>query len=178
MKKNLILLCSIVGCMLFTCNVYGQTTANDYLARGAESLGAGNLYDAILNFSKAIELDPKSAVAYNGLAASYQRQGKVEMAIVNFTKAIELNPSYKEAYFGRGVCYLKPGDYDKAIMDLSKAIQIDAKNADAYYYRGQGYFFKKEYAKSMEDVRTAEKLEKTIDPKFLEALKTSLGTGK
>lgn len=100
------------------------------------------------------------------------------MAISQFTKAIELNSVYKEAYFGRGICYLQTSDYDKAIIDLTKVIKIDTKNSDAYYYRGQAYFSKKEYAKSMEDVRTAEKLGKTIDPKFLESLKTSLGAGK
>lgn len=178
MKKNkLMLLCGIVICVLFICNAYGQT-ANDYLDRGTESLKKGDLNEAILNLRKAIELDPKSSAAYNGLAAVYQRQGKADMAIVNFTKAIELNPVYKEAYFGRGICYLTTGDYDKAIVNLGKAIEIDKNNADAYYYRAQSYFSKKEYAKSMEDVRVAEKLGKLIDPKFLESLKTVLGVEK
>jgi len=174
MKNNkLTLLCSMVVCLLFVCSAYGQT-ATDYFDRGTESLKIGDLDDAILNFTKAVERDPKLSAAYNNLALVYQRQGKLDFAISNFSKALELNPSYKEGYFGRGASYTSKGDYDKAIVDLTKAIELDKKYVDAYSVRAHCYLHKNEFAKSMEDVRAMEKLGKAADPKLLEALKKSL----
>lgn len=173
-RKVPVLLCGIIICALPLANLYAESTLDSYLSTGTRSLEAGQLDTAILNFSKAVELDNKSAAAYNGLASAYQRLDKIEVAINKFTKAIELNPSYKEAYFGRGICYLRASEYDKGIADLGQLIKLDKNNADAYYYRAQAYLTKGDYAKSMEDIQMAEKLGKVVDREILESVKTGL----
>ena len=42
-------------------------TAQDYLVKGNEQLKGGNLDQAIADYTKALELDPKLAWAYNNL---------------------------------------------------------------------------------------------------------------
>ena len=65
---------------------------------GAWSIGAwlGRLDDldkALADFSKAIELDPKSAMAWNNRGLVYSKLGQVDKASPTYSKAIELDPS-------------------------------------------------------------------------------------
>jgi tetratricopeptide (TPR) repeat protein len=52
----------------------------------------GKLEEAIQNYKKAIEINPKYDRAYYNLALALYQQGKLEEAIQNYKKAIEINP--------------------------------------------------------------------------------------
>ena len=54
----------------------------------------GKPEEAIKDYTKAIELDPKDAEAYNNRGTEFSSLGKSEEAIKDYTKAIELNPQY------------------------------------------------------------------------------------
>jgi hypothetical protein len=83
-------------------------------------------YDqAIANFTKAIEMDPKYALAYNERGIAYQGRGDYDRAIADYTKAIELDPKVAYAYYIRGLSYLKKGNTDQATADMDRARQLD-----------------------------------------------------
>ena len=86
--------------------------------------------EAVECYTKAIELDPKNAVAYNNRGVSYKIKGEYDKAIIDHSKVIELNPEIAEAYYNRGITYKEKGEYDKAIADFNKAIELDPKNKD------------------------------------------------
>ncbi|MEX0678036.1 MAG: tetratricopeptide repeat protein [Pirellulales bacterium] len=87
-------------------------------------------------YTKAIELNPKLAEAYNNRGLSYGELGQDTEAISDFNKAIELNPKLAEAYNNRGLSYGELGQYTEAISDFNKAIELNPKNAPAYISRG------------------------------------------
>ena len=58
---------------------------------------------AIVDYTKAIELDPEYALAYDNRGASKYYLEDYKGAIEDHTKAIELDPEYVYAYFNRGV---------------------------------------------------------------------------
>ena len=65
-------------------------------------------YDlAIQNYTKAIELDSKYALAYRNRGLSWREKGDYDRAIQDYTKAIELNPKYADAYFQRGFVWIR-----------------------------------------------------------------------
>jgi Flp pilus assembly protein TadD len=97
-------------------------------------------YDrAIALFSKALEINPRYAEAYNNRAFAYSDIHKFDKAISDYTKAIEIKPMYAAAYNNRGVAYENKGQYDKAISDFSTALEINPRYAEAYNNRGIVY---------------------------------------
>ena len=54
----------------------------------------GELDKAIADFSKAIEIDPKSAIAYNNRGWAYEGKKDYDRAIADYSKAIEIDPKY------------------------------------------------------------------------------------
>ncbi len=133
-----------------------------YLSEAAKFYDMGN-YDEIISYcTKAIELDPKYAFAYNNRGVAYAHKKEDDRAIEDYTKAIDLDPKFAIAYNGRGYAYAGKKEYDRAIEDCTKAIELDPKYAFAYYNRGYAYTGKKEYDKAIEDYTKAIEL----DPKY------------
>jgi len=122
-------------------------------------LEENELDKAIADFTKAIKLNPKDAVAYCGRGWTYlERANSAAVAL-------------------RDIPISEFLDYDRAISDFTKAIQINPKFAEAYYGRAQAYYFgEKGDKKAWEDVQRAKKLGYPIDidPWFLRGLKESL----
>ena len=95
--------------------------------------------EAIDEYNKGIEINPKYPEAYNTRGAAYDDKGEYDKAISDYTKAIEINPSFADAYQNRGIAYDDKGQCDKAISDYTKAIEINPGDAGAYYNRGFTY---------------------------------------
>ena len=95
--------------------------------------------EAISEYTKAIELDPKNAEAYNNRGAAYNDSDQFDKAISDCSKAIELNPKLAEAYCNRGMAYNNTGQPIKAISDCTHAIVLNTKLAGAYCNRAIAY---------------------------------------
>ena len=132
-----------------------------YTFKGFSYGHKGNVYRAIQKFTKAIENDPKYAVAYANRGFAYAYQGQYDRAIRDHTKAIEIDPKYARAYHGRGLAYGDNDEYDRTIRDHTKAIEIDPKYAIAYENRGSIYLVARgNKAKGCADFKMACKLGK------------------
>ena len=65
---------------------------------------------AIIDFNKAIELNPKSVFSYYYINAYHNRANSKYLlkdykgAIIDFSKAIEHKPKFATAYYKRGIC--------------------------------------------------------------------------
>jgi tetratricopeptide (TPR) repeat protein len=88
--------------------------------------------EAIPFFQRAIELDPKFASAYEGLAVSYLNLGETGVARENFTKAYELRERASERermiITGRYYEYVT-GQLDKAIEEYQMLAQAYPRDA-------------------------------------------------
>ena len=142
MKKIIILSIFFVLICAFIISV--QTTdkkaeAEVALKKGNNAEKNNDLSTAIINFTKAIEIDPKYTDAYFHRGIAYNRLKKYPEALADFTKEIELDPKYADVYYNRGVAYNALKKYEEALADYSKAIELDPKYARAYYNRGVAY---------------------------------------
>ncbi|MGA3207330.1 MAG: tetratricopeptide repeat protein [Syntrophales bacterium] len=133
--------------------------------RGVAYASLDNYRQAIGDYDKAIELDPKFAKAYDNRGAAYGSLGNYRKAIEDCSKAIELDPEFAKAYDNRGVAYASLGNNRQAIGDYDKAIELDPKFAKAFYSRGVAYYDLGNYKQAIGDYDKAIEL----DPKFAKA---------
>lgn len=99
-------------------------TVEELLKSGDKNLTARKYKEALVDFNKAIELDPFSTDSYNyrGMCKYYLEDYKG--AIVDFDKTIELQPDYAEAYNLRGVCKGELNDDKGACEDWEKSYEL------------------------------------------------------
>lgn len=169
----------LIGILFLSVSSVYAETAEEYLQKGNADYHQGNLAQAISDYTKAIEINPNFADAYENRGLAYTRQRlNYTQAIADFTKAIEINPNYAEAYSNRGNAYIRQSSLPQAISDFTKAIEINPKFANAYYARSLAYYTTKEYDKAWIDVHKAEELGFTVDANFLNTLKQASGRNK
>lgn len=131
--------------------------------KSGAAYGKQGEYDrAIADFNRAIELNPKDAVAYYNRGNVYRKKGEYHRAISDYSKALEINPEYTLAYKARGITYGEKEEYDRAIADYNRAIELNANDALAYFGRGYIYEKKREYDQAISNYDKAIE----IDPKF------------
>ena len=73
-----------------------------YAKKGFNKLDVGNSSDALLDFKKAITLNPDNVMALNGIGIIKADLGDYQDALKYFAKAIEIAPSLAESYLYRG----------------------------------------------------------------------------
>ncbi len=108
--------------------------------------------------NKAIELNPKSNLAYANRAWAHNLQNNFEAALSDAEIAIKLSPKLEYPYAVKGNVLTKLGKFAEAESALNEAVEINPNSADAFYNRAFFYEEIKEYAKSQEDYDKAEKL--------------------
>ncbi len=107
----------MVGCTTME-RVSGD--AAGYTLRGVVYFEKGQYDDAISDYTKALEINPRYAVAFNNRGNAYQGKGQYDQAISDYNKALEINPRFALAYYNRGLAYARKGQHDQAISDYNK----------------------------------------------------------
>jgi tetratricopeptide (TPR) repeat protein len=109
--------------------------AKEYFTRGTEQLDQNGYDEAIENFNRAIEIDPKYVDAYINRGFARWSKGDWDGALADENKALEIDPRNASAYMFRGIAKARKGDSSGAIEDYNKAIEMDPQYADAYRNR-------------------------------------------
>jgi tetratricopeptide (TPR) repeat protein len=162
----LVLLVCVIA--LTSCSV--TSPAEEAFRKGMDFSQAGRFYEAITQFTKAIQIKP-SSIAYSFRSYDYLMLNNPALAIVDCDKAIEIDPKNTQAYNNRAAAYKMQGNFDQAIADCNKAIELNPNIAYPYKNRALVYCSKKEYAKAWIDVHKAESMGYKFDPEFIQKLK-------
>ena len=86
-----------------------ETLASLAFQRGNFLLMLEQMDQAIAAYSRAIELNPNNAAAYNNRGAAYWEKGELDRAFSDYNKAIELDPELANAYGSRGNAHREKG---------------------------------------------------------------------
>ena len=81
----------------------------------------------IVDYNKAIEINPQYGNAYHNQGIAKRRSGDHQGAIADFTKAIEINPQNADAYTNRGNARQLANDLEGACRDWRKAADFGLK---------------------------------------------------
>ncbi len=106
--------------------------AQEWLDTGVTQLQKKNYDQAIASFSKSLEFEPKSAVAYNFLGMAYRfkyqqvrDQELKKKEIAAFEKALEVDPTYWVACINLGATYYYQGEKAKAAPLFRRALSLN-----------------------------------------------------
>jgi tetratricopeptide (TPR) repeat protein len=110
---------------------------------GMVATASGKPQEAVKDYLKALEKDPKRNLSSQLLFDEYVRVNRLDEARKMLDDRIQQNPSNSGAISARGNLYLMQGKTDDAIKDFEKAIQLDpnqdvAANNLAYLLADQG----------------------------------------
>ncbi len=102
-----------------------------YRLRGR--LYSGNNADdlAVIDYKKAITLNPDDLAAYLDLGNLYGRQKKYTQAIKELDDGIQKNPNLPQPYMLKGVIYEAQAQYEKAQAQYEKVLELNPKFAPA-----------------------------------------------
>jgi Tfp pilus assembly protein PilF len=113
--------------------------AQGYATRGQALARSGKTEQALIEFDKALALDPYNAPALHGRGLLHQGEKQHQQAIEDFTAAHGLTPQRAEPLLGRATSYLALDKAKEAAADLDEAVEADPNSAQAWTARGQAY---------------------------------------
>jgi tetratricopeptide (TPR) repeat protein len=118
------------------------TTADEYFIAGFDKfVEPGNNVmagkkQAIQEFSRAIQLNPKYQYAYFVRAIVYEQIREFQWSLADYNQSISFNPKFSQAYYNRAILKEdKLNDIQGALVDYNQAISINPKYSIAYNNR-------------------------------------------
>jgi len=112
--------------------------------------------EAIAYYRKAIDLDPKSHIGYNGIGEVYRDIKKnMDEAMSWYRKALEVKPRERKASYGIGYCLNSQQKYSEAIPYLRTAIAEEATYVAAWVELGYSLYRTQAYAEAEEKLKQA-----------------------
>jgi len=116
---------------------------------------SGRFKESISAFTRALELDPRFALAVNARGVARAAAGEQDAAQMDFSRAAELDPKLADAHANLGVLYLFQENGQGARSAFVKATDVDSSFALAYNGRACVAFADGEYDEALADLETA-----------------------
>lgn len=126
-------------------------TGMEYFMRAVLENIQENPEDALADFTKTVEMNPRYVRAYAKRAGLYFDRNHLDLAMSDLSKAIEINAQYGYPYYLRGLIYHNQQQYDQAIAEYTKNIKYEASPGDAYFNRAVIYRIQKKYELAIAD---------------------------
>jgi len=131
-----------------------QMDAESYAELGDSLRKEGEYEKAVIEFNKAIKIDPAYEWAFAHRGEAFRLNKEYEKAVADFDKAIELDPDYAWAFASRGESHRLLKNFDQALADFNKAVELDPYYW-AYAHRGETWRQSSEYEKAISDFTLA-----------------------
>ena len=103
----------------------GQPIDMSAYERGKSHFGAGQFGLAVKHFQSAVDHDPASVEALNGLAASYDRLGRYDLSARYYERALSADPASSQTLNNIGYSYIMQERFDLAVAYLRDAQSRD-----------------------------------------------------
>lgn len=112
----------------------------------------GSYEEAIKTYTSLIDLDKKSAAAYDSRALCYRNLGDYEKSIADYDQAILVEPSNYSHYFGKYYLLTESGDEAGANEVLTKASELIVKTSADQYNLAKVHFYQKSYETALSEL--------------------------
>jgi tetratricopeptide (TPR) repeat protein len=142
-------------------NIYPERSAHAYMGRGLIYSVSGNPQQALSDYNKALELNPKYTRAWYNRGNWYFDSLDYEKAISDFTQSVMLGYNSPSLFVNRGLSYAALNRHELAIADYTKSLSINQNQPDVYVNRGNSYAISGNFVSAIEDFRKALELNPT-----------------
>ncbi len=126
----------VIATLVTDIQLVDENRAAIYNGIGQALFNQNKVDEAIAQYNKAINLNPKYAIYYNNFALALIQKNKLEDAIKNLRKAIELDSFLASAYNNLGVALGKQEKLEESLMQYRKAIETDPDLGISYQNYG------------------------------------------
>jgi len=141
--------------------------ARAYNRRGLAYVSTRNYEQSIIDYSRAIELDPAFAEACNNRSTAHLLMNNYGQAVVDCTQAIELAPDFVAAYVNRAIAYTGLRDYEQALADYDQALNLSPQNMYAFYNRGNTCLWMSQYQEAITNYSQTVALNQDFVPAYV-----------
>ena len=108
----------------------------EWINKGVSLRILGKHQEAIVCYDRALEINPRDALAWSNKGFALSDLGKYQEAIICCDKALEINPRDALAWSNKGVALSKLDKYQEAIICCDKALEINPRYAGAWNNKG------------------------------------------
>lgn len=105
------------------------------LSQALADAAAGKHERAIAGFTKAIQLDPTLADAYNHRGSEHFKLGHIKESIADFDAYLKLRPDETPGHWKRGISYYYAGEYDKGRKQFDGYEKVDTNDVENAVWR-------------------------------------------
>ncbi len=112
------------------------------------------LDDALADYTEAIEIDRRFAVAYYNRGLVLREQGELQYAVADFSKMLALTPKSPMVLLERGSTLSQMGQHKAAIRDYTRLLRLE-KSAFGYFTRGHAHAAHGDHARAIKDFSAA-----------------------
>jgi tetratricopeptide (TPR) repeat protein len=139
--------------------VGGVAAAVLLLLAGMSARQCGFWKDSITLWTRQIEFDPGSSVAWSNRGIARQVQGDLAGALADYAHVFEIEePLQAKPWINRGVARAMLGDHENAVADFSKALEREPGSTDALLARARSKAKRGDPAGADADLAEAQRL--------------------
>ncbi len=119
---RILLIISLFFLPLFCSQAQGliEPEARVYREKGYRLQSVGDYSGALVNYQKAVQIDPNYAEVHNDLGIIYESMGDEDKALFMYNKALKLDPDNLATYTNLAFLYEKRGDIENATLYWKK----------------------------------------------------------
>lgn len=99
--------------------------------RGDQAVAKGDLNRALIEFERAIAINPELASAYIKAGRIYEAMGDLELASVRYSRAAELDPLSFDAHYMHGLALQMLEQHENAVRAYLRALAVRPDDSDA-----------------------------------------------
>ena len=104
--------------------------------RGLRLASSGKPRQALVEFQRAVWLNPRAIDAHYNLGATLDRLGRFDQAVASFRRCLRLSPRWAQARANLGVSLANLGDCEQAEKELRHALRLAPKAVEIHYSLG------------------------------------------
>ncbi|WP_327324269.1 tetratricopeptide repeat protein [Streptomyces sp. NBC_01210] len=149
----------VLGLLLSRAGLDTEGQVSALVARARDLRDAQEYPAALLDYERAIALEPGRARAYLGRGLTRQALGEFDLALADMNRADELRPGTWWIIRERGETHRLADRFEEAVADLDRALELDPTDAWSFASRGQTNQQRGRYAEALVDFDRAIQLD-------------------
>jgi stress-induced-phosphoprotein 1 len=103
--------------------------AEEFKAEGNKFFSSGKYEEAIVMFSKAIDIDSSNHVLFSNRSAAFASLKDFTNALKDAEKTVELSPTWAKGYSRLGAALHGSGDLEGALQAYERGLKVDPQNS-------------------------------------------------